>query len=432
MRGLHLRDGTTVAERAPSAVERGRTPPITRIAYVVSRFPKLTETFVLYELLALEELGYIVELYPLLREPETVVHPEAVRLVQTAHYEPFLSLSILRSQLWFVFHRPRAYFAALLALARGTLGSANYFFGGLAIFPKVAHFARAMERIEVEHVHCHFANHPAAAGFLVHRLTGIPFSFTAHGSDLHRDQHMLKPKVDDAAIVVTISEYNRRLIAAECGAAADAKIEVVHYGTDTELFAPAPEPTARPVPVVVCVASFEEVKGHEHLLRACALLVEEGLELTCRLIGDGPLRPRIESLVRELGLEDLVVLEGRRRREEVAGLLREADVAVTPSVPTPQGDREGMPLALIEAMASGVPVIASDISGIPELVVHEGNGLLVPPGDVAALRAALRRLLDNAALRARLGTNGRATIIRGFDIRRNAARLARTLEAVHA
>ena len=400
-----------------------------RVAYVVSRFPKLTETFVLYELLALEELGYAVELWPLLREPEPVVHPEAERLVGEAHYQPLLSWRILRSQLWFLANRPRAYLGALAALVRDTIGSANYLLGGLAIFPKVAHAARELAREGVEHVHCHFANHPATAGFVIHRLTGIPYSFTAHGSDLHRDVHMLSRKVEEAAAVVTISEYNRWLIAEECGEAAASKVEVVHCGVDTELFAPR-ELTGR-TPTVVCVASFEAVKGHEHLLRACRLLVDEGVVFTCRLVGDGPLRSRIERLVRELKLGGHVVLEGRRTRDEVASLVPEADVAVLPSVLTRQGDREGIPVSLMEAMASGVAVVASAISGIPELVEDERSGLLVPPGDAAALAAAIRRLLEDPALRARLGAAGRETVIREFDVRRNAAELAHVLERVH-
>jgi hypothetical protein len=180
-------------------------PPI---AYVMSRWPKLTETFILFEVLAVEALGQPVELYPLLRHREPVSHPEAIALGARARFQPFLSRAILASQVDALRRRPRAYLGALLALMRGTLGSANYFFGGLAIFPKVVHMARDMEARGVSHVHCHFSNHPAAAGFIIHRLTGIPFSFVAHGSDLHVDRHMLDRKVAEAAFVVAISRDN--------------------------------------------------------------------------------------------------------------------------------------------------------------------------------------------------------------------------------
>src|SRR6186997_978521 len=154
-------------------------------------------------------IAYMMSLFPLLRYSEPLSHPEAAGLVARAHYEPFLSRAILGSQVHALRHRPRAYLGAMLALVTGTFGSANYFFGGLAIFPKVVHMARQMEALGVRHVHCHFSNHPAAAGFIIHRLTGIPYSFVAHGSDLHVDRHMLPAKVRAAAFAVAISEDNR-------------------------------------------------------------------------------------------------------------------------------------------------------------------------------------------------------------------------------
>ncbi len=406
--------------------QAGRT-----VAYVVSRFPKLTETFVLYELLALEDLGVRVELYPLLREHESVAHPEAAALVERAHYEPFVSFPILRSNARMLARRPGAYLGALWTVVRGAFGSLNYLAGGLAIFPKAVHAAAQMEAAGVEHVHCHFANHPATAGLVVHRLTGIPFSFTAHGSDLHRDRRLLQEKVSEAARVVTISDYNRRLIGEECGHELERKVSVVHCGADTELFHPRPHARIGTF-TAVCVASFEEVKGHRYLLDACRLLAERGVELRCRLVGDGPLRAELETQVRDLGLDDVVELLGARPRPEVAEILAGADVAVCPSNFTPQGDREGIPVALMEAMATGLAVVASDISGIPELVEDGVTGLLVPPGDPQALADAVRRLHDDAGLRSRLGEAARARVEHDFDLRRNAAALAPLLLAEKA
>lgn len=395
------------------------------VAYVMSRFPKLSETFVLYEMLAVEQLGCRVELFPLLREAEPISHPEARRLVERAHYEPFLSGAIVRSQLHFALRRPRAYFAALGRLMRGTLGSRNYFFGGLAIFPKVVHMARCMEALGVQHVHCHFASHPAAAGFVIHRLTGIPFTFTAHGTDLHRDQHMLRAKVADARRVVTISDYNRRLILRECGARYSDKVVVVRCGVDPCVFRPDDrEPASRRAFSMLCVGRFEEVKGHRYLLEACRLLADEGIEFRCRFVGDGPTRHDVQRVASSLGLGGSVVMEGRRTRAEVVERLLAADVLVAPSVPTKTGSREGIPVVLMEAMSTALPVVASDLSGIPELVRHEQNGLLVPPGDPTALAAALRRLSQDRALRIRLGRAARQTILREYDLRRNVRVLA--------
>ncbi len=180
----------------------------------MSRFPKLTETFILSEILAMDRAGVTVELYPLLRQRGEPVQPTASAWVERAHYLPFLSVAIVRSHLSFLRdgRRRRRYLAALRDLIAGTWRSPNFLLGGLGIFPKVVHAARAMEDDGIDHVHCHFANHPALAGFIVHRLTGIPYSFTAHGSDLHVDRTMLADKVREAAFVVTISRDNQRLI----------------------------------------------------------------------------------------------------------------------------------------------------------------------------------------------------------------------------
>jgi colanic acid/amylovoran biosynthesis glycosyltransferase len=393
-----------------------------RVAYVMSRFPKLSETFVLRELLAVEALGVAVDVYPLVRHREPLVHPEAEPLVGRAHYLPFLSLAILRSNLAVLRSRPRSWFGALWAVVRGNWGSTNHLVGGLAIFPKVVHAARLMEADGVDHVHCHFATHPALAGFLVHRLAAIPFSFTAHGSDIHVDRHMLRQKVEEAAVVVPISEFNREVILRECDPGQAAKLVVVHCGVDTEVLGPRPARAAGPL-TVVCVGTLHEVKGQRHLVEACRLLVGEGLDVRCHLVGSGPDEDDLRRQVAAGGLEDRVVLEGQRTTDEVAGLLRRADVLVAPSVPTREGKREGIPVVLMEAMSCEVPVVASDLSGIPELVEDGRTGLLAPPGDAAGLAAALRRLADDPALAARLGRAGRARVEEGFDVRRSARRL---------
>lgn len=408
------------------------SPERRRVAYVMSRFPKLTETFILRELDAVERLGVEVHLFPLIHQRERVVHPEAVPWVERAHYLPVLSPAIVRSHGWLLLRRPRAYLGALWAVVSGTWGSLNLFVGGLGIFPKVAHAARLMERAGVEHVHCHFATHPALAGFVVHRLTGIPFSFTAHGSDLHVDRHMLPQKVAEAAFVVAISEENRRVILAECGPGAADTVHVVRCGVDLSVFRPRPRPRAPSAAegtglAVVCVGSLHEVKGQRHLVEACRLAREEGHRLHCTLVGDGPDRRALQDEVTAAGLDDVVTFAGRRTGREVVELLGQADVLVAPSVPTARGKREGIPVVLMEAMACGLPVVASDLSGIPELVEHERSGLLVPPGDARALAAALGRLADDPTLRENLGRAGRSRVEEAFDLHANAARLVALL-----
>jgi colanic acid/amylovoran biosynthesis glycosyltransferase len=414
-----------------SAEADGDQPRRLKVAYVMSRFPKLSETFVLGEILAVEEHGVEVELFPLLRERAEVVHPEAAALCERARFQPFLSLPILGSQLHFLRRGPRRYVGALWALLRGTWGSANYLVGALGIFPKVVHGARLMEADGIAHVHCHFSNHPAAAGFVINRLTGIPYSFTAHGFDLHVDRHMLCEKVAEAAFVVAVSEYNRKLILEECGERSRSRLTVIHCGVDTGLFRPREHAAAARPFSILCVGTLHEVKGQAYLVEACRLLVEAGVDVTCTLVGDGRDRTALVRQIATAGLEGRVAVAGPRTRADVAELLGRAHVLVSPSVPTAEGKREGIPVVLMEAMASGVPVVASGISGIPELVEDGKTGLLVPPRDPSTLASALRRLHDDPALRESLARAGREMVEREFDVRKNAGDLVRSFR-IHA
>lgn len=389
------------------------------IAYVMSRFPKLTETFILFEILAVERLGQRVELYPLLRHREPVSHPEALALLPRAHFQPFLSRAILASQLHFLRRRPRAYLGALGAMLRGTFGSANYFFGGLAIFPRTAHMARLMDAQGVRHVHCHFSNHPATAGFLIHRLVGIPFSFVAHGSDLHVDRHMLDRKIAEASFAVAISRDNLDEMVAECGDWARAKIDVVHCGVDTDRLRPLAVATPGRPFTVMSIGTLHEVKGQAILVDACRELRDAGIAVRCRFIGDGPDEAALQARIDAAGLSETVTLDGRRTRDEVIELLSKTDVLVAPSVPTRSGRREGIPVVLMEAMSCGLPVVASRLSGIPELVEDGVSGILVTPGDASAVASAIRQLADDPAMRARMGAAARARVVRDFDLMTN-------------
>ena len=396
-----------------------------RVAYVMSRFPKLTETFILAELEVMDRAGVRIELYPLLRQTGEPVQPAAVRWVERAHYLPFLSPAILRTQWWFLRDRQRRrrYLRAFFDMVRETWRSPNFLVGGLGIFPKVARAAVEMQAAGVDHVHCHFANHPALAGWLVHRFVGIPFSFTAHGSDLHVDRTMLPAKVREAAFVVTISGDNRTLIETTASDPAEGKVDVIHCGVDPAAFALTRRRVAGPLRIVA-VGTLHEVKGQIHLIEACHLLIERGVDVTCRFIGDGPDREALQARIDALGLTERVALAGRMTSDAVAAELAAADVLAAPSVPTRGGKREGIPVVLMEAMAAGLPVVASRLSGIPELVTDGISGLLVTPGDAAALADALARLAGDSDLRARLGAAGRETVMREFDVDRNAAALA--------
>ncbi len=402
----------------------------------MSRFPKLTETFILYEMLAVEARGAEVEVYPLHRQGGPM-HPEAAALVERAHFAPLLSARVWIANFFALVSRPRTYLGALGVLLVKNWGSRRYFVGALALFPKAVYFAGRMRRDGITHIHAHFASHPAAAAFVAHRLTGIPYSFTAHGSDLHRDRHMLREKVAEAAFVVCISRYNREVVLAECGAESGDKVEVIHCGVDTRVFHPGPVAAGpgsngrRPL-AILCVGTLHPVKGQTVLIEACRRLHAAGVPLIVDLVGDGPDRAALAHQAQEAGLEQAVHFHGRLTRAEVAHLLRQADVVAAPSVPTPDGRREGIPVALMEAMASGVPVVASRLSGIPELVEDGRSGLLFPPGDAGALAGAIARLHADPGLRRRLSGAGLTKVTEEFELSTSAATIIERVRQVGA
>jgi glycosyltransferase involved in cell wall biosynthesis len=398
-----------------------------KVAYMMSRFPALTETFILYEMQALENSGVCIEVYPLLREKTDVMHDEAKSYVERAHFAPFISLPILRANIHFALHKPGRYFGALWSLLKGTWGSKRFFTGAVGIFPKSVLFARLMEAEDVTHIHAHFASHPAAAAFVIGRLVGIPYSFTAHGSDVHRDQTMLKEKVAEAAFALPISSYNRDVILRACEGRYGDKLPVVHCGVDTDLFRPPSANGDRPrldKLTLVCIGTLHEVKGQAYLIEACRLLREQDVDFNCLFVGDGPDMASLQRLVEEYELHDSVHFEGRRTRAEVLELLGTVDMLVAPSVPSRDGRREGIPVVLMEAMACGLPVVSSRLSGIPELVDEGQSGLLVSPGDFSALATAIRILHDDEILRRRLGAAGRAKVMKEFSLDKNTAKRA--------
>jgi glycosyltransferase involved in cell wall biosynthesis len=413
---------------SPAEGGRARTAPDVRVAYVMSRFPKLTETFIFNEILAVEQHGARVDIYPLQRDPTGLAQPGAATLAARARYLPHLSRAILGSQLHFLRRRPRAYLGALGTALRGTWGSRRFFAAAVLYFPKIVHTARLAAQDGVDHVHAHFATHPALAALVIGRLTGIPFSFTAHGSDIHIDRRMLCRKVAEAAFVVPISSANAEVIETECPGAS-SRMEVIHCGVDVSRFRPRDDPAeapARPAGrafTVLTIGTLHEVKGQRFLIEAAAVLRDAGLDICVEFIGDGPDAADLRHLASARGLSGRVDFLGRRTQDEVLERLWLADAVVAPSVPSRLGQREGIPIVLMEAMACGLPVVASRLSGIPELVRHERSGLLVTPGDPVELAGAIRRLVEDPDLRARLGQGGRAQVEAEFDLDKNARRL---------
>jgi len=403
-------------ERDPAGARRGR------VAYLMSWFPAPTETFILNELLELRRQGIEIDVFPLLGAAPGPRHPGVEELMPRVRYHRALSLELLLAQLHWIRRRPRPYLRTWWRALAGNRRSVEFLAKAIAIVPRAALVAREIEARAPAHVHAHWATHPALAALVVRELTGIGYSFTAHAHDLYENRSMLGEKIAEARFVVTVSEHNRSLIGELYGPAAAAKTAVVRCGVDLRRFRPR-ERVGRDVPLVVCVAGLRDYKGQRYLVDACALLRDRGVAFRCVLVGDGPERASLEAGIRAARLAGEVRLLGARGQDEVQRLLATADVAVHPSITTRSGMMDGIPVALMEAMASGCPVVATRVSGIPELVEDERSGLLVEPRNPAQLADAVQRLLADPALRQRLATAGRSAVIREFALERNVRRL---------
>ncbi len=399
-----------------------------RVAYMMSRFPKLTETFVLDEMLQMENLGVDVRVYPLWREKASTVHAETAAYTQRANFLPTLNFEILRDSLYWLFTSPARYLATFFTVCWANRSSLRFLTGSLAIFPKCATFARRMRAENIDHIHAHFASHPAAAAFIVNKLTNIPWSFTAHGSDLHRCQAMLEEKVLSAAFTVTVSSYNKKFILEHTSRASADRVHVIHCGVDPQRFCRNKPLDTQPNTInIVCTGTLHEVKGQRYLLQACASLKARNWH--CHLIGDGPDRQKLQALADDLKISNQVTFHGNCERGRVLALLQEMHICCVPSVPTQNGRREGIPVAMMEAAAFSIPIVASNLSGIPEFVIHHETGLLCEPKDAQGICSALAHLLSHDDERERLGQQAREKLVHEFSLANTANSLYKLIKA---
>ena len=398
-----------------------------RVAYVVSRFPSTTETFIAREMGAVEDLGVSIELFALIRERLAVVHPEAEPFLRRLRTAPLWRLDTVRAQWYWIRRRPRVYFSVWRDATRGNWRSPQFLLRAWVVVPKAARFAREAEEAHVQHVHAHWATHPALAAYVIGRLAGIPFSFTAHAHDIFVNRTMLEEKLSAATFVAVISTFNREYLVSHYGERFRRKLVVVRCGVDTERFTREVDGSTREGFRIVCVASLQPYKGHEVLIDALARLRDRDVPFECVLVGEGVERAAIEEQLRRLDLAERVSLVGALRSGDVLGIVRTADVVVLSSVVAGSGQMEGIPVALMEALACEVPVVASRLSGTPELVIDGETGLLVDAGDADALADAIERLSRDPALRRRLGGAGRAHVVAEFSERASAELLVARL-----
>jgi glycosyltransferase involved in cell wall biosynthesis len=400
-----------------------------RIAYVVKTWPRLSETFILNEVVSLEQRGVPIRIFSVKEADPGPAHAkvaevraEVIYLALRPHWKEAL-LANLRS----FGRQPREYSCVLLealarVLRRRHLATLRHFF-------KAGYLVDILLRKPADHLHAHFATAPALVAMFTSRLSGIPYTFTAHAKDIYlSDPEILRRKIERARAVVTCTEYNRRYLLKQYGSQSTEKIHCIYHGIDVSQFKFTPSlhlDSHRPV--ILSVARLVEKKGVGDLIAAADTLRGRGRSFRVEIIGTGPCRETLEAQVKRLQLGNHVTFLGAQAYDTVCLAYERAAVFVLPCVITSNGDRDGIPNVLLEAMASGVPVVSTPVSGIPELIASEVNGLLVPPHDPINLADAIERLLDSRELRDELALAARAKLESLFSLEASAEKLLSVL-----
>ncbi len=395
-----------------------------RLAYVMSRFPHLPETFILREMIELRRRGWDIVVYPLILQKQTVRHGDVESLLNVTKNVPYLSPKVIGANFRALFRNPIKYLATLSLALYKNFSSPKFLLKALVLFPKSVALAEIMQKDGIEHLHAHYATHPALTAWIINRFSGIPYSITAHAHDLYVEQPMLDIKVRDAAFVVTISEFNRNFICKTVGEWARAKLFVIHCGIRPEDYSTVKIKKSRNHFQIISIGSLQPYKGHHVLIGACALLRDRGLEFSCKIIGGGELMKKLNQQISSLKLNGVVELLGPLPQETVATVLPGADCYVQPSVITSSGKMEGIPVALMEALACSLPVIATSISGVPELVQPGVTGILVEPGDEVSLANAIEKIYSDPENAKRMAIAGRELVLSEFTIKANIEKLS--------
>ncbi len=399
------------------------SPPV--LGMILKGYPRISETFISNEILLLERLGFTLHLFSMRQPRETFSHESIQKIRAPVHYLPetlFTSLPrLLYHNLLLAGKRPANYTTALRTAVRRLLRTRK--------IATIKHLLQAGYLVHrflpdsgVVHLHAHFAHSPTSVAMFASQLSGLDFSFTAHAKDIYTsDPRQLREKIAQARFVVTCTEYNKRFLG-EISAGETTPIHRMYHGIDIEFFSRhilekncerVPTPPYR----ILTIARMTAKKGLPTVYRSLKILRDQGISFQHALIGDGEDRDRILSLIKELGLDPFTQLPGTQPHEVVLEHYRNADVFVLGCEVAPNGDRDGIPNVLLESMAVGVPVVATNISAIPELVVEGETGLLVPPAQPEKMARALIRLLTDIPLRKQVTEAARKRVVQTFDNR---------------
>jgi glycosyltransferase involved in cell wall biosynthesis len=394
------------------------------LVYVLGEFPSVSETFILREMLALQEMGF--RIIPLAMKPGAgaKVHDEARELARrTLHRPQPGSLQSLSGLIKTALQRPFGLLSGILLALRHCLLAPGLTRELVSALLTASWFAAHLRGREARHIHAHFASYPATVGLLLAEITGGGFSLSCHARDLFTDESiLLSRKLQEAEFVVVCTRYGLERLQRQYSLTSSDKLHLIYHGVDAARLLAQPR-VRHPLPLVMSVGRLIEKKGFRFLLQAAAMVASRGEHFELVIVGDGPERDELQRMASGLGLRDKVIFTGILSQAELAEVYQRATVFCLASVVASDGDRDGLPNVVLEAMGYGVPVVASNLGAIPEAVHPEETGLLAAPGSAGELAEQIERALQDEGLRQRLARQGRRLVAAEFDLYPNAAQL---------
>jgi glycosyltransferase involved in cell wall biosynthesis len=397
-----------------------------KTAYIVSSL-KISMTFVVNELEAHEKAGW--QVLPLVScQPGTLENLSEVMVKwnKRAVHRPGIFVQLVATLREIITH-PLRFAKVLFWLVTLLTHSPLEFAKALYELIACCCFAGKCRRYGAEHIHVHFASRSLSLGLMMGMLTDLPVSCTVHAFDIFtRCPDSLTMRLSKCKFIASISQFNVEYLRKTCGSSVADLCRVVHCGIDAEKFSPVSRQAESGR--IVCVCRLSPKKGLDIAIRACAKLRDNNIKFQFEIAGDGPQRQALEELIEKLNLIDQVKLLGARPNDQLTELFSRASVFLMPCVKTPDGDMDGIPVAMMEAMASEVPVVSTAISGIPELVEDGVTGRLAPDKDADALAQILQELLGDMDKINQLGKAGRERVLTDFCILGNAAKLRELIE----
>jgi len=390
-----------------------------RIAYLVSRYPTVPHAFILREVCVLRNLNFDIKVTSIDvpdRKLSQLTEDELEEIKATFYPKMVKFKDIVKSHGYTLLRQPWKYIKGLffaLRLGNSDIRQIYYFMEAVMI----GHW---MYQQQISHLHVHFAGTASTTGLIVKKIFPISFSWTVHGPDefYNTSAYFLMDKVIHADFVCCISFFARSQLMMLSSPSYWDKFEVCHGGIDTTLFKTRAFREKTDPLEILCIGHLVPIKGQVVIVEAMTLLISQGRHVRLRLVGEGPDRRRLEEKALRRRLINHIIFEGAVEQKQLMSFYERADILVSASF------AEGFPMRLMEAMTMEIPCVSTHIAGIPELIRHGEEGMLVAPSDAEMLARSIALLMDMPELRRQLGQAGRRRILRDYELQRNTERLA--------